>query len=409
MKRSAALTVPAAAVIGALLLAGCQGQEPHKAGETSAVPHGHVEGAEEAEEPQLRLAVGDAKSGSVSVVDLLSAKVVETVSGSSGTTLSGADGRYLYLGDYEGGTVTIVDSGVWTVDHGDHQHFYSAEPKVIGELSGQKPAHIVSKGTQAAVFFDGDGHGILVDRADLDEGRLGDLETVAPGAHHGVAVPIGDQVLTTVPGSAPDDLPSSLTAFDASGRSTALDIECPDIHGTAVAGGHTLLACAKGVISVDEKVAATLTPYPEEFGEDRAWTLATGRDLAAAPLGPAGIAILDSRTNSWVRGDTEAEVIAVGIAPDDSAVVAVDVEGRVSTIDPETAEVTARKEAIAAVEPSEGGGHGRGPAVAVEKERTYVSDPAAGTVVELDHRDGLRQARTFDVGGAPAALAVTGR
>ncbi|MGO2026729.1 MAG: hypothetical protein ACTH12_14830, partial [Brevibacterium aurantiacum] len=97
-----------------------------------------------------------------------------------------------------------------------------------------------------------------------------------------------------------------------------------------------------------------------------------------------------------------------GIAPDDSVVVALDEDGTIYSLDPETGKVLTKKKLIAPFD-AKSQGHGAGPSVAVDSERTYVSDPASGTVLELDPADGLREARSFDLGGAPASLAVTGR
>lgn len=411
MKTTTAVSVPSAAMIALLALTGCQGQQPVSgAGEAgaSASPHGYVEGAQEADAPQLRLAVSDAKTGGVAVLDLLSEEVVTEIAGSPTTKLSGADSRYLYLGDGEAGTVTAVDAGAWTVDHGDHKHYYTAEARSLGQIDGAEPAHVVSGPTEVAFFFDGEGRAKVYDRTAFGDGELTQLGTVAPGPHHGVTVPFEDHFVSTVPGDQAEDLPSKLTVFDEQGQATPIDGECPEIHGAGVTRDGLAFACAEGVISVDEDFHAEVAPYPEEAGDERAWSIEAGRDLAAAPFEEQGIGILDARSGEWSFADIDAEVVSAGIAPDDSAVIALDGDGTVYSLDPDTGAVLEKKKLVESFD-TEGEGHGAGPSVAVDSERTYVSDPASGTVHELDPADGLRQARSFDIGGAPAALAVTGR
>lgn len=398
-------------MIALLALTGCQGQQPASgSGETStsAAPHGYVEGAQEAGEPQLRLAVSDAKTGGVAILDLLSEDVVTEVAGSPATKLSGADSRYLYLGDGDAGTVTAVDTGSWTVDHGDHRHYYTAEAKSLGQVDGAEPAHVASGATEVAFFFDGEGRAKIYDRTAFGDGELTQLGTVKPGPHHGVTVPFEDHFVSTVSGENPDDLPSKLTVFDEKGTATPIAGDCPEIHGAGVTRDGLAFACAEGVISVDEDFKAEVLPYPKGADGARAWTIEAGRDLAAVPFDDQGIGLLDAESGEWSFADTDAEVVSAGVAPDDSAVIALDDDGTVYSLDPETGKVLEKKKLIEPFD-TEGEGHGAGPSVAVDSERTYVSDPSSGSVHELDPADGLRQARSFDVGGAPAALAVTGR
>lgn len=404
-------TVATVAAIGAAaLLAGCQSASPEAAPTETAstVPHGHVDGAEEADEPQLRLAVSDEQSGTVTILDLLSEETVLEVAATAETTLVGADARYLYLGDAEAGTVTPVDTGVWTVDHGDHKHFYRAEPARLDAISGAGPGHIVSAGTELSAFFDGEGRAKLFDRSGLGDGAVEQLGTIRPGPHHGVAVPFEDHLISTLPGATADELPSTLAVYDDQGAATPIDETCAEIHGTGVTREGPAFACAEGLITVAKDLTATMVPYPDEAGDSRAWSLEVGRDLVAAPFDEQGLGLFDAKSGTWDHIDTEAEVIAASVAGDDSAVVALDADGTAYAIDPDTGEVET-KDNLVEVPKTENDGHGTGPDVVVDRERTYLSDPSSGTVLELDQADGLRQARSFDVGAAPAALAVTGR
>ena len=408
------LPLPAAASIlaAAALLVGCQNASPDAAepesDTDSATPHGYVEGAEEASEPQLRLSVSDSESGAVQILDLLSEETVLELPATADTILAGADARYLYLADQEAGAVTPVDTGVWTVDHGDHKHYYRAEPTALDAVTGADPAHVVSAGTGVALFFDGEGRAKLLDRGGLGDGNVEQLGTIRPGPHHGVAVPYEDHLISTVPGESSEDLPSALAVYDEKGKAEPVAEDCAEIHGAGVTREGPAFACAEGLMTFDDDLSAKLVPYPDEADGSRAWSVEVGRDLAAAPLDDHGIGLFDAKSGEWTYADTGAEVVTASVAGDDSAVVALDADGTAYAIDPETGE-TETKEDLVDVPKTESEGRGSGPDVVVDRERAYVSDPSSGTVLELDQADGLRQARSFDVGGTPAALAVTGR
>lgn len=396
----------------AALLVGCQNTSPEanepEPDTDSATLHGYVQGAEEANEPQLRLSVSDSESGAVQILDLTSEETVLEVPATVDTTLAGADARYLYLADQEADTVPPVDTGVWTVDHGDHNHYYRAEPTALDAVTGTDPAHVVSAGTGVALFLDGEGRAKLLDRDELGDGNVEQLGTIKPGPHHGVAVPYEDHLISTVPSESPEDLPSALAVYDEKGKATPVDEDCPEIHGAGVTREGPAFACAEGLITFDNDLSATLVPYPDEADGSRAWSVEVGRDLAATPLDDHGIGLFDAKSGEWTYADTGTEVIAASVAGDDSAVVALDADGTAYSIDPESGE-SETKEKLIDIPNTDDEGHGAGPDVVVDRERTYVSDPSSGTVLELDQADGLRQARSFDVGGTPAALAVTGR
>lgn len=94
-------------------------------------------------------------------------------------------------------------------------------------------------------------------------------------------------------------------------------------------------------------------------------------------------------------------MVSAAVAPDDSTLFAVDEDGVGYVVDADSGEVTAQRQLV-------DGGDDTTPSVVLTRERGYVSAPVAGTVAELDVRDNLREARRIDVGGHPAAIAVTG-
>ncbi|WP_394288753.1 hypothetical protein, partial [Corynebacterium variabile] len=367
-------------------------------------PHGYVDGAEEATEPQLRLAVSDADAGTLTLVDLLTGDTVQT---EDAAELHGSDNRYLFTTGED--TTTVTDSGVWTVDHGDHFHYYRSEPGTVGEVPAGKPGHVMSADTRVAFFDDASGDVKVYPRADLDDDVLEPVTEFSVGAHHGVAVPFANQVVSTLAPAAEDaELPDTLAVIDEAGEKSDLagDATCTDIHGAATVRDAALFACADGVLTVTQEDASdtltgTLIPYPEDAG-GRAWSLAAGRDLVGVPFEDGGLGLLDPESGTWAVAPTDAPVTSATVSPDDGSVLALDEDGTGYAVDPETGDILADSALVDSADSADSA------SVVLGTERGYVSDPASGTVTELDVADGLRETREFDLGGAPGALAVTG-
>ncbi|HAF71576.1 MAG TPA: hypothetical protein DCL06_00045, partial [Corynebacterium variabile] len=307
-----------------------------------ASPHGYVEGAEEATEPQLRLAVSDADSGTLTLVDLLTGDTVQT---GDAAELHGADNRFLFP---TGEDTTVTDSGVWTVDHGDHFHYYRSEPGTVGEVPAEEPGHVMSADTRVAFFDDASGDVKVYPRADMADGVLEPVTEFSAGAHHGVAVPFADQVVSTIgPEKDSAEFPDTLAVFDETGEKSDLagDATCTDIHGAATVRDAVLFACADGVLTVTGKGApdtltSTLIPYPRDAG-GRAWSLAAGRDLVGVPFEDSGLGLLDPETGTWTVAPTDAPVTTAAVSPDDGSVLALDEDGTGYAVDPDTGQVLA--------------------------------------------------------------------
>lgn len=397
--RISAVLVCTTVMVG--LTACSSGDDGGETGDTttaSGVPHGYVEGAEEAAEPQLRLASFDSGEGTLTLTDLLTGnRVSETPAAGP----AGADGRYLFL--REDSAVTVFDSGVWSVDHGDHFHYYRSDPSEVATVDEHKPGHVISADSRVAFFDDGTGDVAVYSRAELEKGSPAPVTTFTVGAHHGVAVPFEDAVLSTTAPDNGDELPGTLTALDSEGHRTDIagDTACPGIHGAATTRDAALFTCADGILTVSadgDSLSSSLTPYPAQ-AKGRAYSLASGRSLVAAPLEDGGMALFDPETTTWTLVDTSAPVASVAVSTDDRTVLAVDGKGTGYAVDPGTGKVLASTKVA---------GGGDGTSVVLSPERGYVSDPGSGTVTELDVNDGLRETRTFQLGGAPGTLALVG-
>ncbi|TDC68211.1 hypothetical protein E1283_27750 [Streptomyces hainanensis] len=390
-----------------LLLAGCGGGsgggdrpgDGDGGSEAPEVPHGYVAGAEEAAEPQPRLVVAEAGTGAVRVLDLATEDVteVDAVDAAAGVDRLTGDGRYGYLATADG-TVTVVDGGAWTVDHGDHAHYYRAEPRTVGELPGGGAllgAH--ADVVVTALTYD-DGSVVLLDREALGAGEIAEAARFDADAG-AAAVPFEGRVL--VPGA------ESVAVYDREGtRVGALDQPCPEPAGAASTRYGVVLSCADGALLVtadDAEGGDALVGEPIGYPEgtepaDRAgaFGLRPGSGTVVAPAGERDVWTLDLAERAWTRTGT-GPVLAAAAPGDGATVLALALDG------------TLRAYALGGTEKAAAADPVTGPVLAIDTSRAYVNDPAAGVVHEYDYADDLRLARTLDPGVTPDLLVETGR
>ncbi|GAB2874519.1 hypothetical protein [Streptomyces mayteni] len=384
-----------------LLLAGCGGGDDANGGEPEAteVPHGYVAGAEEAAEPQPRLVVAEADTGAVRVLDLTTEEVTEVEAVAGVNRLTG-DGRYGYLATGDG-AVTVVDGGAWTVDHGDHAHYYRAEPRTVGEVPGGGAllgAH--ADVVVTALTYD-DGSVVLLDQEALGAGEITEAARFDTDAR-AAAVPFEGRVL--VPGA------ESVAVYDREGtRVGALDEPCPEPAGAASTRYGVVLSCADGalLVTVDDAADAddaggALVGEPVRYPEgtqpaDRAgeFGLRPGSGTVVAPAGEDGVWTLDLAERAWTRTGT-GPVLAAAAPGDGATVLALPRDGALRAYALGGAETAAAAPVT-------------GSALEIDTSRAYLNDPSAGVVHEYDYADGLRLARTLDPGVTPDLLVETGR
>lgn len=385
----------ACCAVGALVLAGCAA-EGGTAEEPEATPHGYVEGAEETAEPQWRLVMADTEDGSVSVLDPATEEVT-ALDPVPGAETAATDGRHVYLGT--GGAVSVLDSGAWTVDHGDHVHYYRAEPGPVGETAGTGGGALRASGDAGATVLASDGGPLVLDRAALDEGKV--EVTAEPDA--AAVLAYAGRLLAAGGGE------DAVRVLERDGSSTgrALDEPCPDARGQAVTRRGAVLGCADGALVVteeDDALEARKIPYPEDPDAPPADGLhhRPGAPVLAGAAGGEGVWVLDVGAAEWTFID-DGPALAVAAAGEDLPVLVLGEDGALSSYDPGTGERTARTELL---DPPDG--DGSAPAVRIDTARAYVNDPAVDAVYELDYNDDLRLARTFDLGTSPDLMVETG-
>ncbi|MFC8869032.1 hypothetical protein ACFUAC_15425 [Streptomyces sp. NPDC057148] len=406
LRKNTTTRASTALVLTALLAAGCaQGAADTSAppgNPPTATPHGYVEGAKEAAEQQSRLLLGDPGSGDTRVLDLITGEAHRTADVAGATRLA-SDGRF---GTPRG--THVVDTGAWTVDHGDHVHYYRAAIRDVGDLPVGPHAEVRSDATVTAVTGR-DGRTRLYDRTELEDGEVPAARTL-DGVHSGPVVPYGEHLLAFTG----DGRSKQLTVYDREGgRVASPDAECEEPRGDAVTRRGLVLGCADGALLVsadDGAFTAERIPYGEDVPEKEratAFRHRAGSDTLTAPAGDRAVWVLDVTDRTWERVET-GPVVAANTAGEGSALLVLETDGALHGYDVATGRETSTTEPLLTTPGKTGTGAG-GPVIEVDRSRAYVNDPAGKRVFEVDYNDGLRIARTFDLDIEPRLMTETGR
>ncbi|EHN75402.1 hypothetical protein SMCF_5139 [Streptomyces coelicoflavus ZG0656] len=410
VRRNVTPLVPALLSV-ALLSAACAGQDDAKSSPNSAsspaTPHGYVEGATEAAEQQSRLLLGDPGTGDTRVLDLITGKLHDTARRAGVTALT-TDGRFGYFHGADG--THVLDSGAWTVDHGDHVHYYSAKIKEAGELPGG-PGTSVRGDAGVTVVTTADGRAGVHSRADLEKGAL-DAPDRLPGTYAGPVVPYAEHLIGL---TRDGDAPAKVVVLDRSGKRVAApESACEDPKGDAVTRRGVVLGCADGALLVHEK-DGTFTAEKIPFGEDVPKTARAtefrhrpGSTTLTAPAGTDAVHVLDVTERAWKRIET-GPVVAANTAGEGSPLVVLETDGALHGYDLSTGKETAVTERLLKDVPEAAAGEAAAPVIEVDRSRAYLNDPAGKRVYEIDYNDDLRVARTFDLDIRPSLMVETGR
>ncbi|MFF1464500.1 hypothetical protein [Streptomyces sp. NPDC058330] len=409
VRRNVTPWASAALVLTALLTASCAGETDRssrpEASSPSATPHGYVEGAQEAAEQQSRLLLNDPGSGNSRVLDLVTGEVHRTAR-TQGAVRLGTDGRFGYL--HAPGGTHVLDSGAWTVDHGDHVHYYSAAVRDVGEFPVGRRAEVRSDVAVTAVT-DEDGKTVLYDRGELEKGGIAPSGTLE-GTYTGAVVPYEEHLLAF----ADEGGTAKLVVLDRKGaRVASPDVQCEEPRGDALTRRGVVLGCAGGALLVREEDGAFTAeeiPYDQDVPAGERATSFHGRpgsDTLTAPAGDGAVWVLDVTERSWARMDT-GRVVAVNTAGEGSPLLVLETDGSLHGYDIATGKQTARTTTLLTGGEPAGTG-GSTPVIEVDRGRAYVNDPKGKRVFEIDYNDDLRIARSFDLDIEPVLMVETGR
>ncbi|MFB6780466.1 hypothetical protein ACFCX0_24205 [Streptomyces sp. NPDC056352] len=411
VRRNVTAWGPTALTSLALLATSCVGQDDNvsapKAGSSaSATSHGYIEGAQEAAEQQSRLLLNDPATGATRALDLITGKVHEMspIADASGLT---TDGRFGYL--HTAGGTRIFDGGAWTVDHGDHVHYYRAAIRDVGRVPGDAGARVRGDAAVTAVTGE-DNRAAIYHRAELEKGEVGNPRAL-PGTYAGAVMPYAEHLLALTD----EDGSTKVVVHDREGKRLASpDAECEAPRGDAVTRRGVVFGCADGALLISEDdggFAAEKIPYGAEVpAEERAshFRHRAGSDTLTALAADRAVWVLDVLERTWTRVKT-GPVVAVNTAGEGSPLLVLQDDGALHGYDITTGkEVSETKRLLTDVPEARTDG-AAGPAIEVDRSRAYLNDPAGSRVYEIDYNDNLRVARTFDLDMKPALMVETGR
>lgn len=393
-----------------LALAACGSPQPPTAVPSgTAVPHGYVAGAAEAGEAQTRLAYGSPDAGEISMIDPLTGEEGPTIN-TTGVQSLQHDGRFVFAGSGPEAPLRVIDTGVWTVDHGDHKHFYSSPASELKSDPELRGGTVAGDGHTVAVFHGDTGSTSILHREDLAQGVVKIAATIPGTPHAGLAVPYKGQILVTgSPGA--NKLPNTVGSVDPATVPTAAPStlsSCPALQGHASTRHGVVFGCSDGLLLVGGDAGALTArkiPYPADGPADQAVAFGhrPGSSEVAAVAGTAGLWHLDAATATMQFIASPEPLAVASAAGRGSAVLAVGKSGTLYSFNTTTHEVQSRAGLLPAT------GQGQAPSLVVDSGRAYLSHPSAKAVHEIDYMDGLRVARTFTTAGLPSQLVETGQ
>jgi hypothetical protein len=323
-------------------------------------------------------------------------------------------GRTVFAVQSDADRISAIASGVALDDHGDHGDIKLSQPYLLNATAkGGRPSHLVEHDGRIAIFYDGDGTAAVVSETQFAKGKLtpGVIKTASP--HHGVAVPLGEKTLVSIPHPKdPEALPVGMRLIGENGEQLA-DYACPDLHGEASSGHLVAIACAKGLILVDtqkKEPQISFIPYPTSLPEGKATTLRGAKSLRyfIGNYGPNAVLVIDLSAKEPFRlVKLPSRRVDFIIDPERSERIYVFTEdGSLHRIDAIKAEIV---NSARLTQPYSMDGHWRDPRprLAVAGEEIVVSDPLAG-VLRIASPETLEESRIIDVEGMPYGLIAIG-
>lgn len=362
--------------------------------------HGEIAGAHELAEPALHLDTVDA-AGVVRHLDLLdeTSTVLAEIEPVEDLV---TDGRYLF--GIRSGSVTVIDSGVWTWSHIDHFHYYEAPSLVLGEIEGSGIPSVTTGETGTGIRFDDEA--VLISTRALADGEIVEEFRIPVESHAGLVVPLTSGAVMTEPDA--DGSAQTLRIVASDGRAGDT-IPCADAAGSITTVVGVVVGCADGAalaVGGDPETWEQI-PYPADAAPPAtAFDARKARPSVAAVAGGDGVWLLDTRERSWTFQDLGEEIVQAAAIDDDAErVLALAADGSVLVLS--GGGVVARTVPLVAASLADRD-LAAGVSFVVDQNRAYLNGPAENTVWEIDAADDARIAREF-MTASPLHLAGTGR
>jgi len=364
----------------------------------------------------LRLLVSDFETAPSKLIDVDNGKIIARYEvGAPTYPYTSPTGRFGVKIQTNANLITAVDSGILLEDHGDHMHPYKRDARLTDfRAEGRTPIHYVAHAGQIAIFNDGSGEAMLLTERNFESAEAEMLTFKTARPHHGVAVPLGDRIVLSVPDTQNMDyaLPLGIEVRDMRDNVVAsFADQCPGLHGEASSGAFTAFGCADRVLVLerngDEFSVKSLRYAPETPSGTRVGTVIghEKQNFFIGNFGQTGLVRIDPIAGTLTPITLPMRYSAFRLdAETGEKIIVVTTDGSVHRIDAMTGRIEA---SIEAVTPFVFRTRVPRPGLATVRNLAYVTDPAAGEVVEID-LEAMNVTRRFVVEGKPVRLAVLG-
>lgn len=362
-----------------------------------------------------RLFIGDHADGIVRAIDLETGASAGTFRIDQTPALTRSiSGRTVFAVQGDAGKVAVIGTGLAVEDHGDHADIRIDAARLMPTvITGTRPAHLVEGSGVIALFDDGTGDVALFRESAVLEGTV-KAHTLKPGAaHHGLAAPMGDVLVVSVPDDDPRKPRVGLRVIDAEGKPSGAVVNCPGVHGQAQSGRVFAFGCKDGVVFAQPgggKPPTLQHVSTTALGDGNVSTLKGGTALQVflGNYGPRAVVIIEPGAEPAFR-KVELPTRRVDFALDDTkanqAYVLTE-DGRLHLLNILSGVI---EKSVQLTAPYSMDGHWRDPRprLAVAGDHVAVTDPLKG-VVRLVSTTTLTEERTIAVDGTPYTIVAVG-
>lgn len=352
-----------------------------------------------------RLVIADGKTGTLTVLDTEKGAVMGTFGtpGKLSGLYVGPGGQYVYGIHRDSDRVTVLNSGLSSVSHGDHNDLVVGVPYVLATLNvGPKPTHFFSHVDRIVIFNDGDGSMPIFGEELL--GKTNDMQVIkAAKPDHGAPALLGNTLLAGMLSL------NRIDAFDVGSGKLLRSIEdCPGVHGESIRGDTAYFGCTDGVLALTVKgsdITSRKLSNPASTPEKtRVGTVVT-HEKSSVMFGNFG-----SGLASWKAASTTLKPLPLSAAPlnftfteDGQTLVVLTANGELHTLNPATGKVKRSAAVVPAYDASNK--EALRPALTLGDDVAYVASPGTGEILTVNLAD-LKVTSRLKVAGQPALIAL---
>ncbi|MBB4000676.1 metallochaperone AztD [Aureimonas pseudogalii] len=367
-------------------------------------------------ETEWRLFVGDHAEGVVRAFDAETGTHAGTFRIDKTPSLTRSDsGRTVFAVQGDAGKVAAIATGIALDDHGEHADLKVTDSTLLPTvLTGTKPAHIVEGSGSIALFDDGTGDVTLFRESELLDGKLQPQVLKPGGAHHGLAAPMGDFLVVSVPGSDPEKPRVGLKVIDREGKQVGETVACPGVHGQAQSARTFVFGCKDGIVVAAPAKAiggSVLTHVSTaDLGEGNVSTVKGGKAMQffLGNYGPSAVVLIEPGASEMFRKiDLPTRRVDFALDPAKAANAYILTEdGNLHLLDVLSGKIV---KSARVTESYSMDGHWRDPRprLAVAGDHIALTDPRHG-LVRMISTETLAEDRTIPVEGIPYTIVAVG-